>query len=101
MNSSEQTLKRAMSATVRAASDWNDPTDALSIIDVADYIDEGKIDLGAIRDAVDKVGRSKPHLLSAPRRSKPSADGGGREGPAKSGNVEKILERIKQSTGIS
>jgi len=102
MSTNQQIIQRAVAAAVRAADGWHDPSDALSFVDVADYIDdEGKIDLGGIRDAVGKVGRSKPHLLTAPPRTRPTADGGGREGPTKTVDVEKALAAIKRDTGIS
>jgi hypothetical protein len=97
--------ERGVAQVVKAASaaGFHDPSDALSFVSAEDYIDaDGRVDADGISTAVEALGKDKPHLLKArPRTRRPSADGGGREGPTKSGQIEERLRRIKEHTGIS
>lgn len=66
----------------KAAKAFADPEDAVAILlrssAVEDYIDGDKIDVEAITEALDDLGKKKPHLLAQGKRFQGGADGGAR-----------------------
>lgn len=69
------------------AAKFADPADAVAILlrshDIEDFIDDGKVDVDAITDALKDLGDKKPHLLAQGKRFGGGADGGSRKAPAK------------------
>lgn len=56
--------ERIHNAVMQAAADWNDPSDALSMVSQDDIIDdEGNVDHKAIKSQLKKVTDKKPYLL--------------------------------------
>lgn len=59
-----------------------DPEDAVAVLlrqhNIDDFIDDGKIDVEAISDALTELGNKKPNLLAQGKRFQGSADGGAR-----------------------
>jgi len=67
----------------RAAKLFADPEDARALLagHVDDFVDDGKIDVEAIQEALDDLLKRKPHLGATPQaRFTGSADGGARKG---------------------
>lgn len=64
-----------------------DPEDAVAILlrnsKIDDFIDDGKIDVDAITEALNDLGKNKPHLLAQGKRFQGSGDGGARPSTAK------------------
>lgn len=61
-----------------------DPEDAVAVLlranDIEDFIDDGKIDVDAITDALKELGEKKPHLLAqGGKKFQGDADGGARK----------------------
>ncbi|HKY58299.1 MAG TPA: hypothetical protein VJL80_09700 [Aeromicrobium sp.] len=60
-----------------------DPEDAVAVLlrqhDINDFLDDGKVDVEAIADALKELGEKKPHLLAKGSRFKGDADGGPRK----------------------
>lgn len=70
----------------KAAKLFADPEDARALLarQVDDFIDDGKLDLDAIEDALESLLKKKPHLAAkAEARFTGSADGGARKGSGK------------------
>lgn len=70
------------------ASAFADPEDAVAVLlrthDIEDFLDDDKIDLEEIADALKELGEKKPHLLAqGGKRFQGSADGGSRKGTPK------------------
>lgn len=81
----------------KAAKLFADPEDAVVLLgrNVADYIDDGKVDIEAINDALADLLKKKPHLAAAtPARFQGSADGGARKGSAPAQLTEQDLKRM-------
>lgn len=66
------------------ASKFADPEDAVAVLlrsrEIDDFIDDDKVDVEAITDALKELGEKKPHLLAQGSRFKGGADGGRRKG---------------------
>lgn len=66
------------------ASKFADPEDAVAVLlrshKIDDFIDDDKVDVEAIADALNELGEKKPHLLAQGGRFKGDADGGRRKG---------------------
>lgn len=66
------------------ASKFADPEDAVAVLlrshSIEDFIDDDKVDVEAIADALKELGEKKPHLLAQGGRFKGDADGGRRKG---------------------
>jgi hypothetical protein len=67
------------------ASAFADPEDVVAILlkgrDIEDFIDDGKVDVDAIVDALKELGEKKPHLLAkGGKRFQGDADQGARKG---------------------
>lgn len=90
-NAAEAELRqtRIETAVTLAAVEANfqDPTDALSMISQDDLLDEeGDISAKAVTKALAKLAKAKPYLLGAKKRS--SGDGGPKGNPADAGSFE-------------
>lgn len=85
----------------KAAKLFADPEDAVALLGrrVDDFIDDGKVDVEAIAEALDDLLKKKPHLAAAQsgngRRFAGSADGGTRNGSSRPAQVtEQDLKRM-------
>lgn len=60
-----------------------DPEDAVAVLlrqnDIEDFIDGGKVDVEAITEALEDLGKKKPHLLAQGKKFQGGADGGARQ----------------------
>lgn len=70
------------------ASAFADPEDAVAVLlrthDIEDFLDDDKVDVEAIADALKELGEKKPHLLAqGGKRFQGGADGGPRKGAPK------------------
>jgi hypothetical protein len=83
----------------KAAKLFADPEDARALLadKVDDFVDDGKLDLDAIEDALEALLKKKPHLAAkAESRFTGSADGGARKG---SGQPTQLTEQdLKRMT---
>ena len=75
-----------------------DAEDAVAILlrtnDINDFIDDGKIDVDAITEALDDLGQNKPHLLAQGKRFQGSGDGGARRSkPKRPGSIGEAVTR--------
>lgn len=68
----------------KAAGKFADAEDALAVLlrtsKIDDYIDGDKIDVEAITEALEDLGKKKPHLLAQGKRFQGGSDGGARKG---------------------
>lgn len=70
----------------KASKLFADPEDARALLagQIDDFVDDGKLDLEAIEDALERLLKKKPHLAAtAQPRFSGSADGGARKGSGK------------------
>ncbi|MBB1153991.1 hypothetical protein [Amycolatopsis dendrobii] len=78
------------------ASKFADPEDAVAILmknkDADEFIDDGKIDVEAIKDALEELAEKKPHLLAQGKRFQGGADGGARQ--SKPGRPKDLSEAL-------
>jgi hypothetical protein len=83
----------------KAAKLFADPEDARALLarQIDDFIDDGKLDLEAIEDALESLLKKKPHLAAtAQPRFNGSADGGARKG---SGRPQQLTDNdLKRMT---
>lgn len=81
------------------AKDFADPEDAVAVLlrkhDINDFIDDGKVDVDAIADALKELGEEKPHLLAQGDRFKGDADGGRRKGKT-TGRPKTLADAVTQ-----
>ncbi|HET7689326.1 MAG TPA: hypothetical protein VFK41_03040 [Nocardioidaceae bacterium] len=81
------------------ASKFADPEDAVAVLlrthDIDDFIDDDKVDVEAIADALKELGEKKPHLLAEGKRFKGDADGGRRKGT--SGRPKTLGDAVAQA----
>lgn len=84
-----EALRERVSDKIEAkARAFADPEDAVAILlrsnEIDDFIDDGKVDVDAIAEALTDLGKKKPHLLAqGGKRFQGSADGGVRNGSSK------------------
>lgn len=80
----EQLAERVADKIEAKASKFADPEDAVAVLlrshKIDDFLDDGKVDVEAITDALKELGEKKPHLLAQGGRFKGDADGGRRKG---------------------
>jgi hypothetical protein len=82
----------------RAAKLFADPEDARALLagQVDDFIDDGKVDVDAVDEALKELLTKKPHLAAATaKRFQGGADGGARKGSGVSQLTEQDLNRMK------
>lgn len=81
------------------AAAFADPEDAVAVLlrshEYEDFIDDGKVDVDAIVDALKELGDKKPHLLAqGGKRFKGDADGGTRK--EKAGRPKSLGDAVSQ-----
>ncbi|MDF1603390.1 hypothetical protein [Nocardioides sp. YIM 152315] len=81
------------------AAAFADPEDAVAVLlrsrDIEDFIDDGKVDVDSIVDALKELGEKKPHLLAqGGKRFQGDADGGTRkEKPVRAKSLGEAISR--------
>lgn len=88
---------------VKAAKGFADPTDAVAVLmrnhEIDDFLDDGKLDVEAIQDALDELLKSKPYLAAAAQggskqRFQGSAEGGAKpQKPARPKSLDEAVQR--------
>lgn len=95
----EVLVERALDKVeARAAKLFADPEDARALLagQVDDFIDDGKVDVDAVDEALKELLGKKPHLAAATaKRFQGGADGGARKGSGVSQLTEQDLNRMK------
>lgn len=94
-----EVLRDRVSDKIEAkARKFADPEDAVAILlrqnDIEDFIDDGKVDVDAITEALTDLAKKKPHLLAKGKRFEGGGDGGARKETGKS-IEEQIAEAEK------
>lgn len=100
----EEAAEAIRVAVVEAAKDYlHDPTDAPLNVDLAKVVDaDGNADPAKITEALDALGKSKPHLVKDGRRFAPPGAGptpGGVAAPIED-RVKSSLERMQTASGV-
>jgi hypothetical protein len=94
----EVLMERALDKVeARAAKLFADPEDARALLagQVDDFIDDGKVDVDAVDEALKELLSKKPHLAAATaKRFQGGADGGARKGSQLSQLTEQDLKRM-------
>jgi hypothetical protein len=94
----EVLVERALDKVeARAAKLFADPEDARALLarQVDDFIDDGKVDVDAVDEALKELLEKKPHLAAATaKRFQGGADGGARKGSQVSQLTEQDLKRM-------
>jgi hypothetical protein len=94
----EVLVERALDKVeARAAKLFADPEDARALLagQVDDFIDDGKVDVDAVDEALKELLSKKPHLAAATaKRFQGGADGGARKGSQVSQLTEQDLTRM-------
>lgn len=94
----EVLIERALDKVeARAAKLFADPEDARALLagHVDDFIDDGKVDVDAVDEALKELLSKKPHLAAATaKRFQGGADGGARKGSQLSQLTEQDLKRM-------
>jgi hypothetical protein len=92
-------LRERVSDKIEAkAKDFADPEDAVAIVlrshEIDDFLDDKKIDVEAINEALKDLAKNKPHLLAQGKRFQGSGDGGARQ--QKPGRPKSLGEALKR-----
>jgi hypothetical protein len=94
----EVLVERALDKVeARAAKLFADPEDARALLagQVDDFIDDGKVDVDAVDEALKELLSKKPHLAAATaKRFQGGADGGARKGSGVAQLTEQDLKRM-------
>lgn len=82
----------------KAAKGFADPEDAAALVlrgrDSDDFLDDGKVDVEAIQEALAELLEKKPYLAAQGRRFQGSADGGARKDARPSQLTQEDLDRM-------